>query len=65
MDARSFATFLREKLIKNSYDYDEILLSATYETLEQGRRIAGIRSTLVAIADSLDDLLKEFHERNN
>jgi len=65
MDARDFAVFLQKKLAEKSSDYDEILLSASYKNMEEGNRIAGIRTTLVSIANSIGDLLKEFYERNN
>jgi len=65
MDARDFAIFVQKKLVEKSTDYDEILLSASYKNMEEGNRIAGIRTTLVSIANSIGDLLKEFYERNN
>jgi hypothetical protein len=66
MDARDFAVFLKQKLLEKADSYNEILCSVSYESLEQGNRLAGIRTTLVGLANSMSDLLKEFYrERDN
>jgi len=64
MDARGFAMFLKEKLLEKAEDYDEILYSVSYSSMEEGTRIAGIRTTLVSIADSLGDLVSQYQEGN-
>lgn len=63
MDTREFIIFVRKKLLEESSKYDEILYSLSYDTMEKGNRIAGRRETLISIADSMQDLLKEFYDR--
>jgi hypothetical protein len=65
MDARDFAGFLRKKMQEKADSYNEILYSVSFTTMEEGARLAGIRTTLVSISNSLGDLLKEFYERND
>jgi hypothetical protein len=65
MDSKIFANFLKKRLLEEADGYNEILYSLTYRTLEEGHRTAGRRETLVAIADSLENLLKEFYDRSN
>lgn len=61
MDAKSFSTYLKETLVREAQKYEGNLLSATYETLTEAKRIGGIRDTLIGIANSLDTVLNDFY----
>lgn len=65
MDPKSFAFFLREKLLDKVKDCDDILCSVSYSKIEDGTRLAGSRMTLSSLADSMEVLLQEFYKRNN
>jgi hypothetical protein len=45
METVEFAIFLREKLLEEASQYDNILFSLLYENMEKGNRIAGRRET--------------------
>lgn len=62
MDARSFANYLKNKLIHKSKEYENSLLSASYETIADAKRISGIRDTLVGISNSVDNVVAEFYD---
>ena len=64
MNASEFAVFLKEKLLKDAKEFDEILLSLNYSTLENAHRLAGRRESLLTISNSMGALLKEFHNRH-
>ncbi len=61
MDAKSFSTYLKETLIREAQKYEGNLLSASYETLTEAKRVGGIRDTLIGIANSLDTVLNDFY----
>lgn len=63
MDAKSFTTFLKETLTREAQKYEGNLLSANFETIAEGKRIGGIRDTLVGIANSLDGVLNDFYNQ--
>lgn len=63
MDARTFATFLKDVLMKEAQKYEGNLLSATYETISDAKRFGGIRDTLVGIANSLETVLADFYNK--
>lgn len=63
MDAKSFSTFLKEILIKEAQKYEGNLLSASYETLAEAKRVGGIRDTLIGIANSLDTVISDFYNQ--
>lgn len=65
MDVRDFATFLKERLLEKADEFNEVLYSVSYGSLEEGQRIAGRRETLVSVANSIGSLIKEFYERND
>lgn len=65
MDLKIFANFLKKQLLDKADSYNEILYSLKYDTMAEGSRIAGQRETLVSIANSLENLIKEFHDRSN
>lgn len=64
MDLREFALFLKNKILEKANTYNEELFAVSYKNLEDGKYIAGQRLALVAIANSMGNLLKEFCERN-
>lgn len=61
MDAKSYNTFLKETLKKEARNYEGNLLSASYDSITEAKRIGGIRDTLVGIANSLDTVLNDFY----
>jgi hypothetical protein len=63
MDARTFATFLKDILLKEAKNYEGNLLSANYETLADAKRVGGIRDTLVGVANSLEKVLADFYDK--
>lgn len=63
MDARSFGIFLKNTLIDEAKKYEGNLLSATYETIAEAKRIGGIRDTLIGIANSIDNVLDDFYNK--
>jgi hypothetical protein len=63
VDAKSFSTFLKQILMKEAQKYEGNLLSTTYETITEAKRIGGIRDTLVGIANSLDTVLSDFYNQ--
>ena len=64
MDAKAFVSFLKKKLKENSKQYEENLLSVNYQTIDEAKRISGIRDTFIGIHDSLDSLLEEHQQQN-
>lgn len=65
MDAKSFCSYLKNELAKESKIYDDNLLSSNYSTIEETKRAGGIRYALVSVAESLDRILADFHIKNN
>lgn len=65
MDAKAFVSFLKNKLKENSKQYEENLLSVNYKTIDEAKRISGIRDTFIGIHDSLDSLLEEYKKQGN
>ena len=63
MDARVFSFFLKDKLEEKVKDYDRILCSVSYKTIEEGQRLAGNREMLVCIINSIDGLVKTYEGR--
>lgn len=63
MDAKAFSTFLKEVLIKEAQKYEGNLLSVSYETISDAKRMGGIRDTLVGIAGSLETALNDFYKQ--
>lgn len=63
MDARSFGMFLKNVLIKEAGKYEQNLLSASFETIQEAKRIGGIRDTLIGIADSVEKVLNDFYAK--
>ena len=64
MDAKAFVSFLKKKLKENSKQYEENLLSVNYKTIDEAKRISGIRDTFIGIHDSLDSRLEEHQQQN-
>lgn len=64
MDANEFAVFLKGKLLEIAKEFDDVLLSVNYPNLESANRLAGKREALISIADSIGNLLNEFHNRH-
>lgn len=67
MDTRSispsnFALFIKEKLIKEASKYDDALFSVSYKTMEEGKYMAGVRATLLSIADYVTESVKDYYE---
>jgi hypothetical protein len=65
VDSVSFARFLKAKLIEKTEDYNKILYSVSYRDMQEVSRLSIIITTLASIADSIDDVLKEFHKRSD
>jgi hypothetical protein len=65
MDSKAFASFIKIKLKENVKQYEENLLSVNYSTIEEAKRISGIRDAHVGIHDSIDSLLKEYENQGN
>lgn len=64
MDSRSFGNFLKEKLRSSAKQYEESLLLVNYKTMEEAKRIGGIREALIGIANSIDNLLEDFNTQD-
>jgi hypothetical protein len=65
VDSVSFARFLKAKLLEKTEDYNKLLYSVSYRNMEEVSRLSIIITTLAGIADSIDDVLKEFHKRSD
>lgn len=60
MDARAFAETLKTSLNEKAKEYEAGLLAVSYETYADGKRLSGIRDTLIGISGSIDGLLRDF-----
>jgi hypothetical protein len=63
MDAKSFADYYKSVLINESKKYENSLISVSYESIAEAKRISGIRDTLVGISESTDKILSDFYEK--
>jgi hypothetical protein len=62
MDAKSFASFLKETLINEAKKYEGNLLSVNFDNITDAKRCGGIRDTLVGVANSLDGVIADFYK---
>lgn len=66
---KSFVTFLKDILTNEVKKYEASLkngvplLSVSYETIAEAKRLSGIRDTFVGVNDSLDALVKDFYDQ--
>ena len=63
MSAHIFSTYLKDKLQETVEQYNGILCSASYKTMEEGQRLAGRREMLISLIQNLDDLVNKFEGR--
>ena len=64
MDARSFTTYVKNKLSEYIENYTDVLCSGTSGDMNSIYRNIGRREMLVALSNDLEYLLKTFEEGN-
>lgn len=60
-----FVIFLKDKLTVKANNCNGLLLSASYNDLNEAKKDAAIRAVLINIAEDLPAALNEFYKRGN
>jgi len=61
MDARSFGSFLVDRISEAAKTIEQNLINTAYEKLEQSHRASGALNALNEITSKMDNLLNDFY----